>query len=85
MKQHQWFDEVRKRALCRPRKAEVVHSELNEMALKLEQQNNKNHQKEFKELAEILIHAHETPALIGKYHNSPDPIRFIKLDHSIIG
>ena len=71
--------------MCQPRNADRVHSELNEMALKLEQQNNKNHQKEFKELAEILIHAHENPTLIENYHHCFDPIRLIKLDHSIIG
>ena len=81
--QQQWFNKVRVKSLCRPRDADTVFLELNEMAIKLENQSNKNHQKEFKELAEILIRAHISPHIIDKYHQLFDSNHQKKLEQSI--
>jgi glutamate-ammonia-ligase adenylyltransferase len=82
-KQKLWFDYIREQALCRPRNAEMVMEELNEMANKLQQHNSKKHQVEFKNLADILIKAHLQPELINQNLRLNDADLKIKLDSSI--
>ncbi len=62
--QKDWFMQIRKKVLCQKRDAQDVTQQLAEMAKKLTDFGKKNHQKEFQQLGEILIQAHDNPSVI---------------------
>jgi glutamate-ammonia-ligase adenylyltransferase len=80
--QTQWFNTLRKQVLCQPRDPIIVDKELREMAEKLNQLGNKNHEQEFSILGEILKNAKKEPELIDNIAINPQVIK-LKLDKSI--
>ncbi|VAW47878.1 hypothetical protein MNBD_GAMMA03-857, partial [hydrothermal vent metagenome] len=62
--QKYWFQNLRKQVLTKKRDARTVDLELDKMAHKLNKQGNKEHQKEFAKLGQILKQAHTQPEII---------------------
>jgi len=81
-KQKQWFKQLRSEVLCQKRNPQTVDKELTEMAQKLKQLGNKNHQQEFEIFGNILKQAHDNPQIIDAVVTNPQDNK-LKLDKSI--
>jgi len=77
-----WFNRFRKKVLCLKRDAETVDKELMEMAKKLDQLSNKDHQQEFKMLGDILKQAYKNPDILNHIPVNHKASQ-LKLDKSI--
>ena len=67
-----WFDSIREKIIRLKRDPKEVDKQLNEMSEKLKLQGNKNHEKEFEVLGEILKKAHNQPEVINSIFDQTD-------------